>query len=297
MRCLIISECYVLLINPVLHDSRGWLRLRKIEMSNYKNPPEFNSKVKPYDRYIEELKAWSVVTELDEEKQGLAIAFSLLEHDPSNLREKVFNEVTLNNLNNANGVKTLIEYLNGLFLRDELTVVYERYVAFDLYFKEATTKIEDYILEFIKLYNRVSQKDMTLPPPVLAFRLLDSVKLSHHDRQLALTEVDYSQKNTLFTQMKNSLCKFHGAQAIPHERAVKTEKEVHFNKYSNSRNRKYGNPILLHEQHFHHLSHRHYNKTEITNSAFRCKTNIAQLILPVIMADQSNVKCANLYSI
>ena len=124
MRCLIISECYVLFINPVLHGSRGWLRLR-----NYKNPPEFNSKVKPYDRYIEELKAWSVVTELDKEKQGLAIAFSLLEHDPSNLREKVFNEVTLNNLNNENGVKTLIEYLNSWFLRDELTVVYERYVT------------------------------------------------------------------------------------------------------------------------------------------------------------------------
>ena len=37
-------------------------------MSNYKNPPEFNSKAKPYERYIEELKAWCVVTDLDKEK-------------------------------------------------------------------------------------------------------------------------------------------------------------------------------------------------------------------------------------
>ena len=101
--------------------------------------------------------------------------------------------------------------------------------------------MEDYILEFEKLYNRISQKDMTLPPPVLAFKLLDSAKLSHHDRQLALTGVDYSQKNTLFTQMKNSLHKFHGEQAIPNEASIKTEEEVHFNKYSN-RNRQYRNP-------------------------------------------------------
>ena len=103
--------------------------------------------------------------------------------------------------------------------------------------------MEDYILEFKKLYNRISQKDMTLQSPVLAFKLLDSAKLSHHDRQLALTGVDYAQKNTLFTQMKTSLRKFHGEQAIPSEGAIKTEEEVHFNKYANSnRNRQYRNP-------------------------------------------------------
>ena len=99
------------------------------------------------------------------EKQGLAIAFSLPDHDPSSVRDKVFNEETLNNLNNKNRVKTLIEYLNGLFLTDELTV---------RYCKEPKTKTENYILESEKLYNGTSQNGMTLPLPVLTFKFLDS---------------------------------------------------------------------------------------------------------------------------
>lgn len=34
-------------------------------MSNYKKPPKFNIKVRPCKRYIEELKAWGVITQLD----------------------------------------------------------------------------------------------------------------------------------------------------------------------------------------------------------------------------------------
>ena len=83
------------------------------------------------------------------------------------------------------GIKGLIEGLNGLFLRVALTVDCERYAAFDRYCIESTTKIGNYILEFEKLRNRISQKDMTLPPPVLTFNLLDSGKLSNVKELLA----------------------------------------------------------------------------------------------------------------
>ena len=88
-------------------------------MASYKNPPEFNSKLKPYDRYVEELRAWCIVSDLEKKKQGVAIALSLPENDPSNIRDKVFNELTLASLNNDAGVRTLITYLDKLFLRDE----------------------------------------------------------------------------------------------------------------------------------------------------------------------------------
>lgn len=34
-------------------------------MSNYEKPPKFNIKVRSCKRYIEELKAWGVTTQLD----------------------------------------------------------------------------------------------------------------------------------------------------------------------------------------------------------------------------------------
>ena len=58
-------------------------------MSEYKNPPKFNSTSKPYERYIEELRAWCIVTELDKNKRGLAVALSLPENDPSGIRDKI----------------------------------------------------------------------------------------------------------------------------------------------------------------------------------------------------------------
>ena len=109
-------------------------------MSSYKNPPEFNSKLKPYDRYVEELRAWCIVTDLAKEKHGVAIALSLPENGPSGVRDKVFNEIKSANLNNEGGVSTLINYFNRLFLKYELSEVYERYIKFDRYYKETSVK-------------------------------------------------------------------------------------------------------------------------------------------------------------
>ena len=184
-------------------------------MSGYKSPPVFNSKEKPYDRYVEELKAWCFVTELDKKKQGVAVALSLPENDPSGIRDKVFNELKLENLSQDDGIDTLIKYLDKLFKRDELSEVYERYTVFDRYERESNQKVDDFILEFERRYNRISQKEMNLPSSVLAFKLLDASKLPHRDRQLVLTAVDYTKKNELFEQMKTALRKFHGDQAIP----------------------------------------------------------------------------------
>ena len=125
----------------------------------------FNSKLKSYDQYVEELRAWCIVTDLAKEKQGVAIALSLAESDPSGVLDKVFNEIALANLNNG-GANTLINYFNRLFLKEELSEVYECYIKFDRYYKETSVKMEDYE----KLYNHINQKEMTLPRAVLAFK-------------------------------------------------------------------------------------------------------------------------------
>ena len=88
-------------------------------------------------------------------------------------------------------------------LRAELAVDYKHYAAFDRYCEEPTTKKNrELLLEFEKSRNQISQKDMTLPLSVLPLNLLDSAKLSNHDRQLALIGDDYCQKNPIYTNEK-----------------------------------------------------------------------------------------------
>ena len=52
-------------------------------------------------------------------------------NDPGGVGDKVFNEITLVSLNNEGGVNKLINYFNRLFLNDELSEVYERYIKSD----------------------------------------------------------------------------------------------------------------------------------------------------------------------
>ena len=73
--------------------------------------------------------------------------------------------------------------------------------------------MNDFILEFERLYNHIKQKVMTLPEILLVFKLLDASKIPHHNRQLVLTGVDYQQNiNLVKILMKIFLCKFNGGQ-------------------------------------------------------------------------------------
>ena len=130
-------------------------------MADYKKPPAFGDK--PYERYIEEQKAWAFVTELAKEKQGLAVALSFPESDESQIRDKVFSEVKMDDLKKADGIDTLIIFMDNLFKRDELTEVYEAYVNFDRYRRSASESMEKYVIEFEKLY-LIKGKSERSPP-------------------------------------------------------------------------------------------------------------------------------------
>lgn len=47
-------------------------------------------------------------------KQAITTELSMPEDDPSGVRDKIFNEISLVDLNTDNGVKTLIKFMNIL---------------------------------------------------------------------------------------------------------------------------------------------------------------------------------------
>ena len=179
---------------------------------NYKVPPVFTTQ-KPYSRWIDEVKAWQALTDLDEKKRGIAIALSLPEDGQNSIRDKVFSELTVDQLNADDGVTKLIQFMDKIFKKDELSEAYEVYVDFDRFRRSKVSSMEDYVIEFEKLYNKSKKFKMELPQPVLAFKLLECAELDMKDRQLVLTGVDYGQVDTLFKQMASSLKKFFGQQA------------------------------------------------------------------------------------
>ena len=55
------------------------------------NPPTFRKGLS-YELYRQELLAWSEVTDINRNKQGIVVALSLPQTDEMPVREKLFNE-------------------------------------------------------------------------------------------------------------------------------------------------------------------------------------------------------------
>ena len=173
--------------------------------------PKFSSS-KPYERYKVELEAWSLTTAVAAEKQGLTVALSLPEDDVSNICDKVFTEIDIKELNKADGLKNLLLYFDKQFGRDDMSVAYEKYMEFERYKRRDDQTVNEYILEFEQKYNACIKKGSKYPSEIIAMKLIDNCNLSSIEQKIVLTEVDYSKKDEMLGQAKNSLKKFLGEQ-------------------------------------------------------------------------------------
>lgn len=64
--------------------------------------------IAPYNRWVDEIKAWQALTNLEAKKRGIAIALSLPEDGQNSVRDKLFIKLTVDILNADDGVDKLI---------------------------------------------------------------------------------------------------------------------------------------------------------------------------------------------
>lgn len=107
----------------------------------------------------------------------------------------------------------LLQYLNKWYNKDNLTRAYDSWSDFDTF--QMNDSIESYILEFDKKHKKISKHGIVILDSVTAFKLLDCAGLSHRDKQLALTAVDYSKPDIMFQQMIQALKKFFRIKVVP----------------------------------------------------------------------------------
>ena len=87
--------------------------------TNYKlSPPKFGGK--SYELYKIQLKAWKEITDVANEKQGIFIALSLPDQDETKIKEKVFEQLGVDNLKVAGGLDALITFMDKFLEKDSL---------------------------------------------------------------------------------------------------------------------------------------------------------------------------------
>ncbi|CAG2236150.1 unnamed protein product [Mytilus edulis] len=97
---------------------------------------------------------------------AIEIALSLPEEGLNSIRDKVFSNLSLEALNADDGVDKLIEFMDKIFKKYELSEAYEAYSEFDRFRRSEVSLMEEYVTEFEKLYNKTKKFKMELPQPV-----------------------------------------------------------------------------------------------------------------------------------
>ena len=172
------------------------------------NPPDFK-KCESYERYKQELLAWKRVTEVDKQKQAIAVALSLPAdgEEATSISEKVFEELKLEDWEKDDGLDTLIAFFDRHLGKDDFADSFQKFVEFEECAR-GTESIKDYIQTFDQRHNRLVKLNMTLPKPIIAFKLLEGANISKEQRMLVLTGLDFNDKKGLYEQAKTSLKKY-----------------------------------------------------------------------------------------
>lgn len=158
-------------------------------MSNMNKSPPLLSKSKSHDDWLILVEIWRKFTTLEPEKQGPAIVLSL-----EGEAQDAVSELDTNQISRTDGVAIIIDRLNKIYKKDELTQKYNALEAFETYKRKPTLSIRDFLTEFEKRYHKTKSYGTQISDDVLAYTLLKSANLSTRDEQLVkatITELKY----------------------------------------------------------------------------------------------------------
>ena len=145
---------------------------------DFKALPSLNKDI-TYSNWKKELRIWEAFTNLKDEKKGLAIFLTL----NGQAREAAL-EITVEELTAETGVNKLLEVLDELYLKDEVSLAYEAYEAFGKFIRPTSMTINDYIIHFEGLHDKAKGYKMKIHGGVLAYRLLNNSNISENHKQL-----------------------------------------------------------------------------------------------------------------
>ena len=172
---------------------------------------------------------WELVTSVEVKEQGIVVLLDSL--DGNAKAEKAVSEVTAAELNVENGLNLMLEKLDKVFQEDTIDEAYNVYSSFTNLSKREDMSINEYIIEFKQLNNKMIPHQMKLPNTVLTFKLLDGENITDQERKLALTlcsDLDFDKMKSalkrIFTTSSNHSHSQDNIVAIKEEEAFFNKK-------------------------------------------------------------------------
>lgn len=158
-------------------------------------PPKLTNEAE-YELWKKDIEIWCKLSELPKKKQALAIHLSL------EGRARIStSELEVAALESDDGVKTILEKLDGLFLVDKGRRQFNVFQELYNLRRADGMEIRKFISQFEHAYYDFTKQNMSLPDSVRAFMLLASCKLSEGEQQLVMS----AMSNVTYDNMTNAL--------------------------------------------------------------------------------------------
>ena len=169
-----------------------------------------------YERWKKDIDIWQKLTNVPAEKQALAVHLTL-----TGKAREVSSEIDTVKLASAEGMKVLLEKLDGVFMLDKNRQAFMAYSDFERFKRPAEMSIPEYLIEFDRKYYKFKRHGMELPDQVLAFRLLKSCDISDIHFQLAMS----TTATITFEEMKKTLQRMFGDGIMDHDLSGNSQRE------------------------------------------------------------------------
>ena len=149
-----------------------------------KKVPVFDSKSEDYETWKKDIQIWSRLTDIEKKKQALAVHLSL-----SGRARQATSELKIDQLESDNGLKTLLEKLDRIFMQDENWKCFNAYLDFENLRKSSDQSVDEFLSEFDLKHYKLKECGVTLPDAIIACRLIKSCNLSEVHFKLCLSTV------------------------------------------------------------------------------------------------------------
>ena len=181
-------------------------------MSGPFDPPMLTGDIS-YELWKLETLAWASLTDVSKEKQAILIALCLPEKHYSQIKEKVFQEIKLEELNSEDGFSILFDFLDKHLAKDDITDSLEKFGDFENYQRKEGQSLNEYVLMFDFKYRKIERKGLNFPSEILAFRLLEKANITRLEKLLILARMDLTNKSSLYEQAKKVMKLFNSCDS------------------------------------------------------------------------------------
>ena len=169
--------------------------------------PEFDQE--NIQMYIDELKMWQFVTEVDKKKQGPLVWMSLLKNDPSNIKQSINDSIGIEDLSKDDGMDKLIAAMKKAFREEGEIEAFTKWKEFDKVKRKEGEDVRTFVNRFNTAYNAIVKKQITIPASTRSFLLVQRAGIAEELEQMVIHKIDF-KKGKCFDEVTKSLIRIMG---------------------------------------------------------------------------------------